>query len=48
MLYLEAGGSDPYKEVNDSFIASDDIEIGNGNKIPIWLFFGRDKDYKYD
>ena len=26
------------KDVNDSFIVSDDIEIGNGNKIPLWLF----------
>jgi len=21
-----------------SFVVSDDIEIGNGNKIPLWLF----------
>ena len=26
------------KDVNDSFIASDDIEIGSGNKMPLWLF----------
>lgn len=26
------------KNVPNSFIAADDIEIGNGNKIPLWLF----------
>lgn len=26
------------REVADSFIVSDDIEYGNGNRIPIWLF----------
>ena len=24
--------------VNNGFIASDDIEFGNGNKIPLWMF----------
>ena len=23
---------------NDSYIASDDIEYGHGNRIPLWLF----------
>jgi predicted AAA+ superfamily ATPase len=26
------------KDVKNSFIASDDIEVGSGNKIPLWLF----------
>ena len=26
------------KEISDSFIAYDDVEIGTGNKIPLWLF----------
>ena len=26
------------KEVSDSYIAADNIEVGTGNKIPLWLF----------
>lgn len=26
------------KDLSDSYIAADDIEIGHGNKIPLWLF----------
>ena len=26
------------KDMSDSFVVSDDIEIGSGNKIPLWLF----------
>jgi hypothetical protein len=26
------------KEVHDAYLAVDDIEIGFGNRIPIWLF----------
>lgn len=26
------------KDIQESFIVADDIEIGNGNKIPLWLF----------
>lgn len=26
------------KDIEDSFVVSDDIEIGYGNKIPLWLF----------
>ena len=26
------------KDIPDSFVASDDIEFGLGNKIPLWLF----------
>ena len=26
------------KNIENSFVASDDIEIGFGNKIPLWLF----------
>ena len=41
---FEIGGrSKNYKQINSSiemkgFIASDDIEFGNGNKIPLWMF----------
>jgi len=26
------------KDIDNSFIAYDDVEIGAGNKIPLWLF----------
>jgi predicted AAA+ superfamily ATPase len=26
------------KDIDDSYVIADDIEIGNGNKIPLWLF----------
>jgi len=26
------------KDIPDSFVVADDIEIGSGNKIPLWLF----------
>ena len=26
------------KEISDRLIAYDDVEIGTGNKIPLWLF----------
>lgn len=39
---IEVGGKNKkYKQIKDienSFIVSDDIEIGSGNKIPLWLF----------
>ncbi len=39
---IEVGGKNKsYKQIKDienSFIASDDIEVGFGNKIPLWLF----------
>ena len=39
---VEVGGkSKDYKQIagiNNSFIAADNIEYGNGNKIPLWLF----------
>ena len=39
---FEIGGKNKkYKQIKDlpnSFIASDDIELGSGNKIPLWLF----------
>ena len=39
---LEVGGKNKkYKQIKDiknSFVVSDDIEIGSGNKIPLWLF----------
>ena len=39
---LEVGGkSKKYKQIKDlkdSFIVSDDIEIGSGNRVPLWLF----------
>jgi len=39
---IEVGGkSKKYKQIKDipnSYIVADDIEIGSGNKIPLWLF----------
>lgn len=39
---FEVGGSgkgfDQIKDIPNSFVVSDDIEIGIGNKIPLWLF----------
>jgi hypothetical protein len=39
---VEVGGKnksfDQIKDVPNSFVAADDIEVGLGNKIPLWLF----------
>jgi hypothetical protein len=39
---FEIGGrKKTYKQIAglpDSYIVADDIEFGNGNKIPLWLF----------
>jgi len=39
---VEIGGKNKsfkqIKDVENSFVVSDDIEIGSGNKIPLWLF----------
>ena len=39
---FEIGGSrkgfNQIKDIPDSFVAADDIDIGFGNKIPLWLF----------
>ena len=39
---FEVGGKnknfDQIKDIPDSYIASDDIEFGHGNRIPLWLF----------
>ena len=39
---IEVGGKgktfDQIKDLTDSYIASDDIEYGHGNRIPLWLF----------
>lgn len=39
---FEVGGKNKsfkqIKDMDNSFVASDDIEIGFGNKIPLWLF----------
>jgi len=39
---FEVGGKNKsyiqIKDLSDSYIAADDIEIGFGNKIPLWLF----------
>ena len=39
---LEVGGkSKKYKQIKDihnSFVVADDIEVGSGNKVPMWLF----------
>jgi len=26
------------KDIDNSYVIADDIEIGSGNKIPLWLF----------
>ena len=31
-------GFSQIKDIQDSFVVSDDMEIGHGNKIPLWLF----------
>ena len=39
---FEIGGAkksfEQIKDMPDSFIAADDIEVGAGSKIPLWLF----------
>ena len=39
---IEVGGHrksfDQIKDMPNSYLAVDDIEIGNGNRIPLWLF----------
>jgi len=39
---IEVGGKNKgYKQIKDiknSYVVADDIEVGNGNKIPLWLF----------
>lgn len=41
-LLFEVGGKEKSNKqiigIENSFIAADDIEFGNGNKIPLWLF----------
>ena len=40
--FFEIGGKNKtfkqVKDIENSFVVSDDIEIGNGNKIPLYLF----------
>jgi hypothetical protein len=31
-------GFNQIKELPDSYVVADDIEVGFGNKIPLWLF----------
>ena len=31
-------GFDQIKDIADSYVVTDDVEIGTGNKIPLWLF----------
>ena len=39
---VEVGGKNKtfkqIKDISDSFVIADDIEIGSGNKVPLWLF----------
>ena len=39
---IEIGGNDKgfkqIKNIPNSFVVADDIEIGYGNKLPLWLF----------
>ena len=40
--FMEVGGADKrfdqIKDLPNSFLAIDDVEVGRGNKIPLWLF----------
>lgn len=41
MLFEVGGrgkGFEQIKDISDSFVVSDDLEIGRGNRIPLWLF----------
>ena len=39
---FEIGGKsksfEQIKDIENSFVVADDIEIGSGNRIPMWLF----------
>ena len=39
---FEVGGAkksfEQIKDVQNSYVVADDIEVGSGNKIPLWLF----------
>ena len=40
-LFEVGGKSKGFKQIKDlanSYVVADDIEIGSGNKIPLWLF----------
>ena len=41
-ILLEVGGSgkgfDQIKDIPNSYVVQDDVEVGVGNKIPLWLF----------
>ena len=40
-LFEVGGKKKSFKQIKDmknSFVVSDDVEIGSGNKIPLWLF----------
>ena len=36
--YLKSKDFSQIKDMPNSFVAADDIKVGNGNKIPLWLF----------
>lgn len=40
--HFEIGGAskrfDQIKDIPDSYVVNDDVEIGSGNKIPLWMF----------
>ena len=31
-------GFSQIKDIPDSFVVNDDVEVGRGNKIPLWMF----------
>ena len=41
-IVFEVGGKGKkfkqIKDLSDSYVVNDDVEIGMGNKIPLWLF----------
>jgi len=38
MYFLNNKSFKQIKDLENSFVVADDIEVGFGNKIPLWLF----------
>ena len=34
----EGKGFGQIRDIDDSYVVNDDVEVGIGNKIPLWLF----------
>ena len=37
-VYLKTRSMNQIKDIPDSYLAIDDMEVGSGNKIPLWMF----------